>query len=143
MDGSGVPMVKKETVGRQGKGQDGQAKTRGAELGCIFTQTSVDEEGRPVRDEGSPSYPGAIEAADTFAWRMYKEAKRRGMDQAKEVSVLGDGALWIWNIADKHFHGSEHIVALYHAREHYWNAAKACTGQSRGRTASLPSDVAS
>lgn len=133
MDGSGVPMVKKETVGRQGKGQDGQAKTREAKLGCIFTQTSVDEEGRPVRDEGSTSYTGAIEAADTFAWRMYKEAKRRGMDQAKEVSVLGDGALWIWNIADEHFHGSEQIVDLYHAREHYWNAAKACFGQDKDK----------
>jgi len=51
MDGSGVPVVKKETAGRQGKGEDGQAKTREAKLGCIFTQTGLDEGGRPVRDE--------------------------------------------------------------------------------------------
>ncbi len=119
MDGTGVPVVKKETEGRQGKGEDGQAKTREVKLGCVFTQTAVDKEGRPVRDEASTSYTGAIETAETFGWRLYKEAKRRGMDRAKDVAVLGDGALWIWNIADEHFLGARKIVDLYHAREHY------------------------
>jgi hypothetical protein len=131
MDGSGVPMVKKETAGRQGKGPEGQAKTREAKLGCIFTQTSVSKEGWPIRDERSTSYTGAIEGADTFGWRIYKEAKRRGMDRAKEVSVLGDGAPWIWNIANEHFHGADQIIDLYHAREHYWNAGKTCFGQHK------------
>ena len=130
MDGSGVPMVKKETMGRQGK-QGGQAKTREAKLGCVFTQTSVDKEGRPIRDELSTSYTGEIEGADTFGWRIYKEAKRRGMDWAKEVIVLGDGAPWIWNIADEHFPGANQIVDLYHAREHCWNAGRACFGQDK------------
>jgi hypothetical protein len=130
MDGSGVPVVKKETMGRQGK-QGGQAKTREAKLGCVFTQTSVDKEGRPIRDELSTSYTGAIEGADTFGWRIYKEAKRRGMDWAKEVIVLGDGAPWIWNIADEHFPGANQIVDLYHAREHCWNAGRACFGQDK------------
>ena len=130
MDGSGVPMVKRETAGRQGK-QEGQAKTREAKLGCIFTQTSVDKEGRPIRDELSTTYTGAIEGADTFGWRIYKEAKRRGMDWANEVSVLGDGAPWIWNIADEHFPGANQIVDLYHAREHCWSVGRACFGQDR------------
>lgn len=37
MDGTGVPVVKAEVVGRQGKGEDGQARTREAKLGCVFT----------------------------------------------------------------------------------------------------------
>ena len=49
MDGTGVPVVKMETVDRRGK-DGGQAKTREAKLGCIFTQTGVDKEGRPIRD---------------------------------------------------------------------------------------------
>jgi hypothetical protein len=81
MDGTGVPVVKNETEGRQGKGEDGQAKTREAKLGCIFTQTGVDEEGRPVRDEESTSYTGAIEPAQAFGQRIYQEAKRRGLDR--------------------------------------------------------------
>lgn len=128
MDGTGVPVVKKETVGRQGKGKDGQAKTREVKLGCVFTQTGVDQKGRPVRDEESTSYTGAIEVAETFGERIYQEAMRRGMDRAGEVCVLGDGASWIWNIADEHFYGATQIVDLYHAREHYWKVAKACFG---------------
>jgi hypothetical protein len=133
MDGTGVPVVKKETEGRQGKEEDGQAKTREAKLGCIFTQTSVDEKGWPVRDEGSTSYVGAIETAEAFGQRIYQEAKRRGLDRAADVSVLGDGALWIWNIADEQFYGATQIVDLYHAREHYWNVAKACFGRDKER----------
>ncbi len=131
MDGTGVPMVQSETEGRAGKGEDGKAKTREAKLGCVFTQTRVDPEGRPMRDEGSTSYTGAIEPAEAFGRRIYKEAKRRGMERAQEVCVIGDGALWIWNIADEHFYGAVQIVDLYHAREHYWNAAKICFGQNK------------
>jgi hypothetical protein len=133
MDGTGVPVVKKETEGRQGKAEDGQAKTREAKLGCVFTQTGVDEEGRPIRDERSTSYTGAIETADDFGWRIYKEAKRRGIDRAGEVCVLGDGAPWIWNIADEHFPGGQQIVDLYHAREHYWKAGKSCPGLNKDK----------
>jgi hypothetical protein len=133
MDGSGVPVVKKETAGRPGKGEDGQAKTREAKLGCIFTQTGLDEEGRPVRDEESTSYTGAIEPVEAFGRRIYQEAKRRGLDRAQEVCVLGDGAPWIWNIADEQFYGATQIVDLYHARVHYWNVAKACFGQDKDK----------
>jgi hypothetical protein len=133
MDGTGVPVVKKETVGRQGKGQDGQAKTREVKLGCVFTQTGFDQKGRPVRDEESTSYTGAIEVAETFGQRIYQEAIRRGLNRAGEVCVLGDGAPWIWNIADECFFGATQIVDLYHAREHYWNVAKVCFGRNTDR----------
>ena len=72
MDGTGVRWSKKRPQGRQGKGEDGQAKTREAKLGCVFTQTKVDKEGRPVRNEHSTSYTGAIETAEDFGWRIYK-----------------------------------------------------------------------
>src|SRR5437879_11729231 len=44
MDGTGVPVVKKETVGRQGKTEGQPAHTREAKLGCVFTQTTWDKE---------------------------------------------------------------------------------------------------
>jgi hypothetical protein len=124
LDGTGVPMVKKELLGRQGKAEDGQAKTREVKLGCVFTQTGLDEKGRPVRDEASTSYTGAIETAEDFGERIYAEAKRRGIDRAREIAVLGDGAQWIWNIADECFPGAVQIIDLYHAREYYWKAGR-------------------
>ena len=128
MDGTGVPVIKAETANRKGKGKDGQAKTREVKLGCVFTQTTVDEKGYPLRDEGSTSYTGAIETAEEFGSRIYTEAVRRGLDKAGKVCIIGDGAPWIWNIADEHFYGAIQIVDLYHARQHYWDAAKIVFG---------------
>jgi hypothetical protein len=133
MDGTGVPVVKKETAGRKGKGQDGQAKTREVKLGCVFTQTGVDQKGWPIRDEGSTTYAGAIEPVETFGHRIYSEAMRRGMASARETVVIGDGALWIWNIAEEQFYGATQIVDLFHAREHYWNVARVFFGQDKDR----------
>jgi len=131
MDGTGVPMVKADVTGRQGKGETGQAKTREAKLGCIFTQTTVDKERHPVRDEGSTSYTGAIETAEEFGKKIYSEAGRRGIDKAEMVCVIGDGAPWIWNIADEHLYGATQIIDLYHAREHYWNVARIVLGNNK------------
>jgi hypothetical protein len=125
-DGTGVPVVRRETEGRKGK--QGPAKTREAKLGCIFTQTGVDAEGCPQRDPESTSYVGAIETAQEFGLRLYEEAERRGLAQAGEVIVLGDGAPWVWNVADEHFPTAIQIVDLYHAREHLAQAAKLIFG---------------
>jgi hypothetical protein len=123
MDGTGIPVVRKETEGRTGK-QDGQPPhTREAKLGCVFTQTHVDEEGYPVRDEDSTSYVGGIENAEEFGPRLYAEAWRRGWARADKKVVLGDGAEWIWNQADLHFPDATQIVDLYHARKHLWDLA--------------------
>lgn len=118
IDGTGVPVVKRETAGRRGKGENGEARTREAKLGCVFTQTQVDEKGRPQRDEASTTYVGAIEPAAEFGWRIYGEAERRGLRRAAQVIMIGDGALWIWRLTDEHFPGAIQIVDLYHAREH-------------------------
>ncbi len=93
-DGTGVPVVPRESEGRRGKDGE-QAKTREAKVGCVFTQTCLDEERRPLRDEGSTSYVGAIETAETFGRRIGSEAVRCGLAQAQRVVVLGDGAVWI------------------------------------------------
>jgi hypothetical protein len=128
VDGTGVPMVPHETEGRKGKDETGRAKTREAKLGAVFTQVGVDAEGRPIRDEGSTTYVGAIETADEFGQRIFTEAIRRGARYSEQMVVLGDGAPWIWNIASEHFPGAVEIVDLYHAREHLSELAKVIYG---------------
>jgi hypothetical protein len=117
-DGTGVPMVRRELAGRRGKQPDGSAKTREAKLGCVFTQTAVDRQGRPIRDPGSTSFVGVIESAEAFGWRLYAESARRGLHQAKRVVLLGDGAEWINTLHATHWPEALRIVDLYHAREH-------------------------
>lgn len=121
MDGTGVPVVKAEIQNRAGKIDGQPAHTREVKLGCVFTQTTTDKEGRPVRDEDSTSYVGAIETAENFGLRIYTEVWQRGWSHAKKKVVIGDGAVWIWNLADQHFPGAIQIVDLYPARQHLWD----------------------
>jgi hypothetical protein len=123
MDGTGVPVTPKEREGRTGKTAGQPARTREVKLGCVFTQTSTDKGGRPIRDPDSTSYVAAIEPAGEFGLRLYTEAWRRGWSKAGQKVVLGDGAIWIWNLADQHFPGAVQIVDLYHARQHIWELA--------------------
>jgi Uncharacterised protein family (UPF0236) len=124
VDGTGVPVVKKETVGRQGKIEGQLAHTREAKLGCVFTQTTWDQEGYAIRDPDSTTYVGAIETASEFGKRIYLEAWKRGWSRAEKKVVMGDGAEWIWNLADQYFPGATQVVDLFHARQHLWDLAR-------------------
>jgi hypothetical protein len=123
IDGTGIPIVPWELDQTKPGKQGDRPRTREAKLGCVFTQTGVDSEGRPIRDPFSTTYTGAIETAEEFGPRIYAEARRRGLDRAKLVVVIGDAASWIWAIARTHFPGAIEILDLYHAREHLWNLA--------------------
>jgi hypothetical protein len=124
MDGTGVPVVKKEMLGRPGKAEGQPAHTREVKLGCVFTQATWDAEGFPIRDPDSTTYTGAIEPAEEFGKRIYLEAWNRGWSRAEKKVVMGDGAEWIWNLAEQYFPGALQIVDLYHARQHLWELAR-------------------
>jgi hypothetical protein len=96
MDGTGIPVVKKETEGRPGKTEGQPAHTREVKLGCVFTQTTWDQQGYAIRDPASTTYVGAIETAEEFGKRLYLEAWKRGWSRAEKKVVMGDGSEWIW-----------------------------------------------
>ena len=127
VDGTGVPMTAAGTEGRPGKGEDGKAHTREVKLACLFTQTVLDDEGHPVRDPGSSTYLATFEPAARFAQLAGAEARRRGAEHIRQLVMLGDGAVWIWNIADELFPAATQIVNLYHAREHVHDLATLAT----------------
>lgn len=137
MDGTGIPMRRSEVEGRAGKQEDGSAKTREVKLVTVWSAEGRDQEGVPVRDDGSVTYSAAIESAATrdtdkepseFARRASREAARRHFDQAARRVVLGDGAEWIWNLAAEQFPDATQIVDRFHANEHLAAAAKAIYG---------------
>ena len=124
IDGTGVPMTSKETAGREGKGEDGRARTREVKLAVFFTQDKVDDDGYPVRDRDSSSYIATFEPAAVFADLMKAEGIRRGAHHVRQFTILGDGAAWIWNIASSKFPEATQIVDLFHAREHLHDLAR-------------------
>jgi hypothetical protein len=132
VDGTGVPVVAAETEGRKGKAEDGKARTREVKLACLSTQATLDDDGRPVRDPRSSSYLATFEPAARFGQLVDAEARRRGCEHIRQLIVLGDGAAWIWNLADQHFPVATQIVDLYHAREHVHELATLAARLLRG-----------
>ena len=124
IDGTGVPVTAKETAGRDGKGEDGRARTREVKLAVFFTQDKLDDEGYPVRDRDSSRYIAAFEPAAVFAGLVEAEGIRRGPRHVRQMTILGDGAPWIWNIAAAKFPEATQIVDLFHAREHLHGLAR-------------------
>ena len=125
-DGTCAPMRRQELAGRKGRQPDGSAKGMEVKVGCIFTQTRLNEEGFPIRDEDSTTFVAGLESSTFFGERLYREAVLRGVEQARTVVVLTDGAAYNKTIAQTHFQGAIHVIDLYHAREHLHELAATC-----------------
>ncbi|HEY1204738.1 MAG TPA: ISKra4 family transposase, partial [Bryobacteraceae bacterium] len=134
IDGTGIPVRAAELVGRSGKQADGTAKTREVKLCTVWSAEARDEEGHPMRDRGSVSYSAAIESAATpdvsqvrseFTERVLRETSRRRFCQAERAVVIGDGAPWIWNIAQELFPKAIRIVDRFHVKQHLSDLSKA------------------
>ena len=117
-DGTGVPVRKNEARGRKAKNGEGEAKTREVKLGCVFTQTSPDAEGKPQRDHNSTTYVGTLQCSEDFGTLLRREAFARGFACAQKTVYLGDGAAWVWEVARINFPQAICILDFYHASEH-------------------------
>lgn len=95
---------------------------REVKIGAIF-EARPDSHNRPERLK--THYIGDVMKAEDFGWELYRAAEGMGVRQAKRTIVLGDGAAWIWNMADFHFPDAVQIVDWYHATERLWIVANA------------------
>lgn len=71
----------------------------------------------------------AVEDADLFGRRLRTEADRLGVTALPDPTVLGDGAEWIWNLAEEHLPQASGVLDVYHALEHIGDAVKAVRGE--------------
>lgn len=113
---------------------------REIKVGAVF-------EGKPGRDRselvpgvfvdeaGPITYMARQITAEAFGYLFYQLASSCGIEEGDEIVVLGDGAVWIWKIAQEHFPHAVHIVDIWHAREHVWNVANAVYGLGKAETA--------
>lgn len=93
-----------------------------AKLGAVYR---LDEEG----EAADISYTGGFEEAEGFGRILYAEACRRGIENAKTVVMLGDGACWIWNLKSEHIPQAVEILDYAHAKEHLYDLAKELYGE--------------
>lgn len=73
-----------------------------------------------VAVRGEPAALGAL---------LWPRARAAGIDEHREVVVLGDGAPWIWNLAAEHFPHRVEILDWYHAKEHVSATARILYGE--------------
>jgi len=90
--------------------------------------TAADYEQRDLPAPAARCLVAEAEAAEGFGPRCQAEAQRLGVS-AIELSVLGDGAEWIWNPVGREFPGACEVLDLYHGAEHIAAAAKKVFGE--------------
>jgi hypothetical protein len=71
----------------------------------------------------------AIRTGDQLGPGWRRMAGRLGLSDATSVSVIADGAKWIWNQAADHLPGATGVLDIYHASEHLWDAAREQFGE--------------
>lgn len=70
-----------------------------------------------------------------FGRRLHWEALRAGLGRARARLVVGDGAAWIWNVAQDRWQGATELLDFYHASEHLWCLGRALNGEDEAATA--------
>lgn len=111
IDGTGVPM--------RGGG------TRESKTGIIYETRERVGRTEVVGSE----YLATLERVDSFGEQVYARAFRRGVENARDVACLGDGASWIWRSFAHHYPNGVQILDYYHASEHLAMVANAWYGE--------------
>lgn len=71
------------------------------------------------------SYCAGLWDVATFTPHYWAEAYRRGVEQARHLLCINDGAVWIWNMAFQCFARRVEILDYWHAAQRLWDIALA------------------
>lgn len=82
-----------------------------------------DESGQWSTQLERHSYRAGLWNATEFAKQQWAEACSRGVEKAKYVSSVNDGAAWIWNITRMCYGRCVEILDWWHAVERLWAIA--------------------
>ena len=87
--------------------------------------------GRPIITERG--FVATREGLDGLREQMHAEALRRGLGQAASALVIGDGAVWIWRLADDRWPQARQRLDFYHAVQHLVAVGRAIFGEDKGQ----------
>lgn len=126
---------------RDAWGQSARLRRRGTEperwhwvyTGTVFRldhrgQTAA---GRPVITERG--YVLTRQGLEALRQQMHGEALRRGLGQAASVLVIGDGAVWIWRLAEDRWPQAGQRLDFYHAVQHLAAVGRALWGEDQAK----------
>jgi hypothetical protein len=102
-----------------------------AVFACRGRAAPAESTGYEQRDLPAPAaraVVAAVEEAQAFGKRCRAEAERLGLAEPERLSVLGDGAEWVWGLSAERFAGAQEVLDIYHGAEHLATAAKLLFG---------------
>ena len=85
--------------------------------------------GRPVISERG--FVATRQGIDALREQLHAEALRRGLGQAASALIIGDGAVWIWRLADDRFPQAQQRLDCYHAVQHLAAVGRAIHGEDK------------
>ena len=123
-DASGKTLVL-GTDGCQAPQRDGWHEVK---VGTVYTNESRAKTAGGRGKVLTKEYLGSLDPAQAWGRQLRQTAESWQVEKAKRVVVMGDGAPWIWNLAEEHFPQAMEIVDYYHAVEHLWDTGEALWG---------------
>jgi hypothetical protein len=87
--------------------------------------------GRPVISERG--FVATRQGLDALREQLHAEALRRGLGQAASALVIGEGALWIWRLADDRWPQARQRLDFYPAVQHLAAVGRALFGEDTAR----------
>ena len=126
-----TPQVGEERLGAAADGVILYVREEGwkeLKVGCVFqielrwVQDERSDEAVAVGHAVRQTYVAHLGGPQPFGQKWFAEARRRNWLHVRQTQVLGDGAPWIWNLAEEYFSGSQQTVDWYHAKQHLFAA---------------------
>jgi hypothetical protein len=111
--------------------EDGWRDVKVAAFACRERGEPCDSAGLDERRLPAPSarsVVAAVEGRQELGPRVEAEALRLGVPLGRGLSVLGDGAAWVWHLAEDHFHGAAQVLDVWHGAQKLAEAGRAALG---------------
>lgn len=106
----------------------------------VVTVSAVESEVKVERDEEKEvrltrhSYRAGLWDAKEFAKQQWAEGCRRGLERARQIVAVSDGAIWIWLIVMMCYAPCIEIIDWWHAVEKLWAVGRSLLGQDEPQT---------
>ncbi len=94
----------------------------------VFSDNMVLNKNKPRHIIAEKEYVAYLGSAEEFKKMLWAAAVRNGIEEVKEVVIIGDGAAWIWNMTDELFPETIRILDYYHFSEHVHECGKVIYG---------------
>jgi len=111
VDGIMVPM-------KQGGG------SKEAKVGVVFWEHSHCSLSAKRKEIRNKDYVATLESREDFGELMFKCFANMANQRPCQTVFLGDGAKWIWEMAEENYPDAVQILDFYHVSEYVWDVAR-------------------